>query len=210
MTRAQEFLDNFLAHAYDPVKAREYYLRTRQLKGRKKGLAQVPGGREPAKGLTAPPRATAVKKAAPAPKGANRMQVLNARLTRLTEILDLLDSRVAAAQARSGVEGVAKKTAASKKAASTKTSKDKPKSASDKKADAKAAAERYEKNKTSETSKGAQAVQDEIEEVQKKIAEARDELKAALAKARASSPKPKAAPSRPTAVVKKAEGRPSK
>lgn len=32
------FIDDFLQHDYDPVKAREYYLRTRKLKGRKKGI----------------------------------------------------------------------------------------------------------------------------------------------------------------------------
>lgn len=40
MTDVNEFVDNFLAHEYDPVKAREYYLRTRQLKGRKKASAK--------------------------------------------------------------------------------------------------------------------------------------------------------------------------
>ncbi len=38
MDRAQEFLNNVLAHErddYDPAKAHEYYLRTRELKGRK-------------------------------------------------------------------------------------------------------------------------------------------------------------------------------
>lgn len=30
-----DFIDDFLQHEYDPAKAREYYLRTRKLKGRK-------------------------------------------------------------------------------------------------------------------------------------------------------------------------------
>lgn len=34
MTNVIEFVDNFLEHEYDPVKARQYYLRTRKLKGR--------------------------------------------------------------------------------------------------------------------------------------------------------------------------------
>ncbi len=36
MTDSNEFIENFLEHRsiYDPVKAREYYLRTRKLKGR--------------------------------------------------------------------------------------------------------------------------------------------------------------------------------
>lgn len=38
---AEEFIEDFLAHRaeYDPIKAREYYLRTRELKGREKGNA---------------------------------------------------------------------------------------------------------------------------------------------------------------------------
>lgn len=34
MTVVEEFVEEFLSHEYDPVKAREYYLRTRKLKGR--------------------------------------------------------------------------------------------------------------------------------------------------------------------------------
>ncbi len=40
---ADDFIEEFLSHRaeYDPVKAREYYLRTRELKGRKPGSPQV-------------------------------------------------------------------------------------------------------------------------------------------------------------------------
>lgn len=41
MHNAEDFIESILAHSgtryYDPVKAREYYLRTRELKGRQKG-----------------------------------------------------------------------------------------------------------------------------------------------------------------------------
>lgn len=36
MTDVDEFLEEVLQHEYDPVKAREYYLRTRKLKGRQR------------------------------------------------------------------------------------------------------------------------------------------------------------------------------
>lgn len=187
---ATQFMEAYLSHAYDPVKAKEYYERTKKLKGRKKGVTPEPAGGRPTAGnfSKTPPKAVAKK----APSG-NRMAMLNERLNRLNEVLDLLASKVAAAQARSGVEGVAKKTAATKKAASSTTEPSKDKTSTQKKADAKAAAKAYEKNQKGESTQSAQAVQDEIEEVQKKIAEARDELVAALAKARASSPKPKTA-----------------
>ncbi len=41
MTDVGEFVENFLQHEYDPVKAREYYLRTRELKGRQKKASDV-------------------------------------------------------------------------------------------------------------------------------------------------------------------------
>lgn len=43
MNRVEQVIEDFLAHRseYDPAKAREYYLRTRKLKGRKPG-AKVP------------------------------------------------------------------------------------------------------------------------------------------------------------------------
>lgn len=41
MTHVDEFIEDFLQHEYDPVKARAYYLRTRKLKGRTKGITRV-------------------------------------------------------------------------------------------------------------------------------------------------------------------------
>lgn len=208
---AREFIGEYLAHAYDPVKAKEYYERTKKLKGKRSGVGKDTQGRPPGKAVAvAGPVKKAVAPKAVASRGA-RAAALKERLGRLEEVLGLLQDKVAAAQARSGVEGTAaKKTAATaKKAASTEPSKDK--TSAQKKDAAKASAKAYEKNKTAETSKDAQAVQDEIEEVQRKIAEARDALAAVLAKARASSPKPKTAakpPSKPQ--LKEQEGRPSK
>lgn len=204
MRTPEQFISDYLSHEYDPVYAKAYYERTKKLKGRKKGAAKAPSD-GPASGrptaTKAPPPKAKATAAAPPSRG-KRLQELNARLTRLKEVLDLLDQKVAAAQARSGVEGVAKKTAASKKSADSKDKSADKKTASEKKADAKAAKERYEKNKNPETAKGAQAVQDEIEAVQKKIADARAELTKALAAAAArkksASPKPTTASGRPT------------
>ena len=55
-------------HAYDPVKAREYYLRTRKLKGRKKAAAKPVGAAASIK-LTpkGPPKGLASKPAAKKP-----------------------------------------------------------------------------------------------------------------------------------------------
>lgn len=40
MTDVKEFVEKFFKHEYDPVKAREYYLRTRKLKGRGDGTTE--------------------------------------------------------------------------------------------------------------------------------------------------------------------------
>ncbi len=50
MDRAQTFIDSVLQHAetkyYDPAKAREYYLRTRELKGRQRGALKTESKRQ--------------------------------------------------------------------------------------------------------------------------------------------------------------------
>lgn len=195
-------MDHFIAHIYDPAKAREYYLRTRELTGRKKGSAIEPGGPPVGSGVASAPAKPPAK---PVVKG-NRAAILKDRLGRLEEILDDLTARVEAAKARSGITTPTKKSGEADKSKDPSTS-SKEKSSSQKKKDAKAAAERYEKNKTAETSKDAQAVQDEIEEVQKAIAEARAELADALAKAKQknASSKPKAAAGRPVQQQQKGD-----
>jgi hypothetical protein len=52
--------ENGFTHAYDPVKAHEYYIRTRKLKGRKKGAAKE----DPKKSKSAPQQADVAKKKA--------------------------------------------------------------------------------------------------------------------------------------------------
>ena len=100
--------DSALLHAekpYDAQKAREYYLRTRKLKGRKKGSGQpTPTGRNPrgAQPKAAPhpvkPRKTKAQKQKEAEV---QVAALKKRLARLKEALAEL---VKAAKLRSGVE----------------------------------------------------------------------------------------------------------
>lgn len=47
-------ISNSLGRVYDPVKAHQYYLRTRKLKGRRKGRAETPVGRVVKTALTSP------------------------------------------------------------------------------------------------------------------------------------------------------------
>ena len=44
MKQPTDFQLSQLAHIYDPIKAHEYYMRKRHLKGRKKGSAPPPSG----------------------------------------------------------------------------------------------------------------------------------------------------------------------
>lgn len=204
-------MDRFLSHEYDPVKAKEYYERTKKLKGRRKGARPVGSSRPVGKGVATTPRPAARAVGGPAkpPTGRTKqMAELRARLGRLEQVLDDMQARVEAAKARAGITTPTKKTAATEKSKESSSEEPSKKTSSQKKADAKAAKERYEKNKNPETSQQAQSVQDEIEEVQKKIAEAREELATALAKLKTSSSKPTPTP-KPRAIAapaKKKEG----
>ncbi|QJD49597.1 hypothetical protein HWD32_gp19 [Gordonia phage Secretariat] len=79
---------NELFHEYDPVKAREYYLRTRELKGRKPAAAKPVG-----KGRDAAARAQAAKQKLAAERKAKR-QKLQAKLKELETRLDQLNRAI--------------------------------------------------------------------------------------------------------------------
>lgn len=186
-----------LTHEYDPVKAHEYYMRTRKLKGRRSGYSKAPTP-------TRPRRETASEKPASTkdyrqglerqqkPQKSNaealreaaskRQVMLRARLERLEVILAQLTEQ---ARAAAGVETKAPESSSKTKESSTKsTEKDKPKTASEKKEAAKKARENYEENKKPETTESAQDIQDKIEDVQAKIAQVRETLRRAIEKAR--------------------------
>ena len=168
-TKAEEFLENFLQHKYDPVKAREYYLRTRKLKGRRKAAAQPTGGRpEPAAVVVrskGPPKQSANQKQALA---AARVAAIQKRLDALKEVLAQL---VEQAKKRSGVET---KPDPKKKEAAKKD--DKPKTAAEKKKDAKAQKERREKEERLSPDQKVAAIQKEMAQVREKIAEIRAQM----------------------------------
>jgi hypothetical protein len=76
----EEFAKSFLAHAYDPVKAHEYYLRTRKLKGRTPGEGR-PSATTPPQERSRRSRATAIGNRAAAQVGTRR----SAAIQRLTD-----------------------------------------------------------------------------------------------------------------------------
>lgn len=107
--------EDSLSHAYDPLKRREYYLRNRQLKGRKRGSGKVTKPRVKSRAEIAKERHAHLQKQVTALKG--RLEKLQAALKILVE----------QAKKRSGVKPtkttVAKKTATSQQKTNAKPQK---------------------------------------------------------------------------------------
>lgn len=168
--------DSALIHEapYDPSKAREYYLRTRKLKGRKAGAGDPqPSGRSgSAKAPTGKPRGRPKKTAAQKRKEAEvQVAALKKRLERLKEVLSEL---VKAAKARSGVEtktDKAKSKAQKNQDAKAKT----PLTAKQKREAAKKAKENYDKTNSPE--KDVQELQAQIKDIKAKIQKAIEDAK---------------------------------
>lgn len=194
---------------YDPQKRREYYLRTRQLKGRTRGAKPAPAGFNPSGKHPKPHTPNTAAIAAKNRRTQRQRQIqgnvvaLNQRLNKLKEVLrDLVEQ----AKKRSGVPqpvddspapakkvgtaGSKENTATREKATKTST-KPQHKTAAQKAEDAKRAKEFYEKNKRGKISERdkANALKAEIDDVEKKIAKYRGILKSSVAKARAQSTK---------------------
>lgn len=170
------------ARVYDPVKAREYYLRTRKLKGRKQGSSPQIGS---ARTRMTPVNGAAARNAQKA-RNEKRRKAAEARVEelkgRLERLRTLLDSLVREAQARAGVEKKDPRSPAQKQAAEKGKS---PLSAKEKRDAAKRAKESYEKNKKPSPNQEAENLEASIEQVREKIRQIRAELKTAAQKSRA-------------------------
>ena len=165
MPRSEEIVEELLTHAYDPVKAHEYYLRTRKLKGRKPAAKQYYKV-----GASQTTKKTVAKKAAPKKSSAQKRKELEAKAKELQARLDalrkILTELVRQAQSRSGLKPRASQ--------STKDSGGKKKMTTKQKADAaKRSKEYYEKNKTP---------QQKIKEIQAKIKTVMEKIQRAMAK----------------------------
>lgn len=164
--------DEFIAHAlavYDPAKAHEYYLRTRQLHGRTAGAEESTSGHVKSKAFV-----PAKKK-----KSQSTQDEVNAKITalkaRLAKLQTVLDQLVEAAKLRSGVDS-ADSTKAKDKSSKPKTSKQK--------AAAKKAAEKYqEKHKNDPPKTPSQQVK-ELESKIKAIHAKIKQMKAQIAAAK--------------------------
>jgi hypothetical protein len=176
---------------YDPVKAREYYLRTRQLKGRVKGRQDQPSGRQPAARQTTISRSRPASAPKAAPKGkagggdlASQKKALEARLERLRDVLAEL---VEASKKRSGVETKAEKKA-DKKSKSEPDKPEKKMTAKQKKAQAERA-EKARKEEARKNPKPDKVTGGDLEELREKIADIKAQIKKALEDARKSHSK---------------------
>lgn len=182
MITPEEFILQHAEQPYDPVKAREYYLRTRKLKGRRKGMGTERSGRHPSSGSGSfVPRNSRIK----TPE--QRRKEIEARVealkNRLEKLRGLLRKLVKQAQARSGIDP--KDNSKTKKAAAGSkklTSKQRREAAERSK-------EYREKHKKESLSDQEQRLREQIKDVEKK-------LRDAIARAREQSKKNPAANSR--------------
>ena len=182
--------DSELFHGtYDPTKAREYYLRTRKLKGRKPTTATPSnpgrGGRRPANAPKGAAGGTASRSKTKSRQAELRAQkeALEKRLDRLREVLSEL---VKAAKKRSGgnpnkgkdKKDAAPETQADKADRNKAEKKAKPETASQKKEKAQKAKEAYEKENPNSLSTDVDILKSQVEDIQAKIqkalADARD------------------------------------
>ena len=204
MLSPEDFIDGLLMHAdpppYDPVKAHQYYLRTRELKGRQPGKAIPPTVGRPPKAIAKsivhpaakvikPPPKPVVKKPA-APKKQSTADQVAALQTRLTTLRKVLADLVQQAKARSGV-------------ASKSTSPAKKETAAQKKAASVAAKKFYDKHKNNKTQTPSQQLKDlqsKVKVIQDKIKQMRAEIAADSKKEPAKKAPAKKAPAKKVAV----------
>ena len=189
----QKNADAILAHAYDPVKAREYYLKTRELKGRKGGVAPAPSKRT---SLSTPPqrtnssmvRPTAAPAVSAAKRASARSAATKARVQAIRGKLDKLDAAYdALVEKRAAKREDSSSSDKDKKSDTSEKSKDKEKNSDKEPAEKLTAAEKAKKAKKAREDYESVAKDDSssltIEELDAKISkinEQRKELKSRL------------------------------
>lgn len=173
---------------YDPVKAHEYYLRTRQLKGRKLGQERIPTRRSPLTGDTTLQTYSVVlpdgQRIVLTKKQLDEQKAYAAqRVRQIKENLKELGTKLREAMA----EAKAKKAKAEREAAKPKTAAEKSEAARE--------SEKYrEKHKTELSTKAKRRTKSEsksesdntdpVAELETKVSQIKDSLKAAVANQR--------------------------
>lgn len=192
-TKVEKFLEaqlnRTLKHEYDPVAAREYYLRTRELKGRTKGsdptLVSVQNAAKSSAAAEAAQKEISTERKSAREELKSKLEELEVRVERLK--LEIKKAKVAAMRRAGGVSEETlsrmitkelKSPGSSKKPddkdskdakgseAESDSSDDKPKTAAEKKKAAKAAKEKYEEENPES---GDEGLQNKIDEAAKRI-----------------------------------------
>lgn len=164
MVTPEEFVENFLAHDYDPVKRRDYYLRTRDLKGRE-SRAVAPSPLVRSRSINSlPTNSAGPQKTSPDRKTTEALiEELKVRLQKLRAVLDQLvnDARV-----RSGDSPVEKISGANAPSSSA------PKQTAQEKADAaQRAKDYYEAHKDEILGQQVKDLSNKISTISEKIKE---------------------------------------
>lgn len=170
----EEFADYILKHEYDPVKAREYYLRTRKLKGRQKAAQEQKSGRASIAAKPLVKKQMHQKPKTPAQKKAHAEESVAHLRARLEILKEVLAKLVKAAKERSGAEDTTTSDS-SKKDTNSKSEKKQDLTAQQKREKAKQEKEYREAHQT--TSEKKAALQKELADTQQKIETAREKLK---------------------------------
>lgn len=166
------------AKVYDPVKAREYYLRTRHLKGRRPAAQEASIGRPTARGASNAEMRLSRRK---------QLEAEKAKLEkRIEELKNALESLVRQAKRRAGItaaeDSATKKDPKEQADRNTRDKKDKPLTEKQKADKRKAAKDQYEKEKGMTLSR-------EVEALRKEAQDIRAKLEAAIADANKRQPK---------------------
>lgn len=170
--------DSALLHGgtYDPAKAREYYLRTRKLKGRQKGGTDSPAGRLSGGGRSSGGGSNSALRNSRRQKLLQQQADLEKRLDRLREVLADLSSL---SKKKTGAEP-AKKTSSDNKSSKDSKSKSKPLTEAQKREKRKDSKERYEEEQ------GTSLVAD-VDQLRTQVRDIRAKIEAAQAEARRKS-----------------------
>lgn len=180
MSRSEEFLQHHLAHEYDPEARRQYYLRTRKLKGRKKGGVDSATRARPTGSATPQAPRKAVQEASTARQVATQKAALEARLTKLKAVLkNLLDEAE-----KDGGESKRDKEASTSKDGGKKRAESSDLTAAEKRKKAAEARKDYKKEKK-QPEPETKSLEEKISDVREQIAAIRAKLKAAIERAQA-------------------------
>jgi len=184
MGKVEEFLGE-LFHIYDAESAHDYYIRTRELKGRKPGSQDSPSAtksssvsttvKKPAKSQ---PKPQAVK-VTPEQRRAQISAQVDALRGKLAQLKEVLAQLVAEAKARSGVEPVAEPTSTTTRA--TPGSSDRKLTPAQQADAAQRAKEWREANPDKAMDQEAAKLEKQIQNFQDKITQMREKLKTVIA-----------------------------